>query len=67
VHHHIPHHLVLVGNGPEAYREQLEKMTRDLEITSRTHFMGFTDDVWPVYRALNCKALAFRKYQRHPV
>jgi glycosyltransferase involved in cell wall biosynthesis len=55
---HIPHHLVLVGNGPDAYREQLEKMIRDIEITSRTHFMGFTDDVWPVYRAFDCKVLA---------
>ncbi len=58
VHNHMPHHLVLVGSGPDAYREQLEKMTRDPEIASRTHFMGFTDDVWPVYRALDCKVLA---------
>jgi glycosyltransferase involved in cell wall biosynthesis len=56
--HHIPHHLILVGNGPDVYREQLEKMTRDPEIASRTHFMGFTDDVWSVYRALDCKVLA---------
>lgn len=55
---HIPHHLVLVGNGPDVYQKRLEKMTQDLEIYSRTHFMGFTDDVWPVYRALDCKVLA---------
>jgi glycosyltransferase involved in cell wall biosynthesis len=57
VFNHIPHHLVLVGSGPDEYRKRLEKMTRDLEIFSRTHFTGFTDNVWPVYRALDCKVL----------
>jgi glycosyltransferase involved in cell wall biosynthesis len=54
---HIPHHLVLVGSGPDEYRKRLEKLTRDLGIFSRTHFTGFTEDVWPVYRALDCKVL----------
>jgi glycosyltransferase involved in cell wall biosynthesis len=54
----IPHHLVLVGSGPDEYRKRLKKMTLDLEIFSRTHFLGFTDDVWSVYPALDCKVLA---------
>ena len=53
----IPHHLVLVGNGPEEYRVQLKKLAQGSDIGPRTHFTGFTEDVWSVYRALDCKVL----------
>ncbi|MCF8091007.1 MAG: glycosyltransferase [Desulfotignum sp.] len=54
----INHHLVLVGNGPDEYRNQLMEMAQKLGICDRTHFIGFKDDVWPFYRALDCKILA---------
>lgn len=54
----IPHHLVLVGSGPDTYRDQLEQMARHAGIGSRIHFTGFMENVWPVYRALDCKVLA---------
>jgi glycosyltransferase involved in cell wall biosynthesis len=63
---HIPHHLVLVGDGPDAYRDRLEKMGRDSDTRSRIHFTGFMDDVWPVYRALDCKVLASRNIHGIP-
>lgn len=62
----IPHHLVLVGNGPDDYRDELEKIVRDLNIGDRVHFLGFREDVWPVYRALDCKVLASRNLNGIP-
>jgi glycosyltransferase involved in cell wall biosynthesis len=55
---HICHHLVLVGGGPDEYKNRLMEMAQDLGIGDRTHFTGCMEDVWPVYRALDCKVLA---------
>ena len=58
---HIPHHLVIVGTGIEEYLSQLQQMAEDFQLSHRIHFPGFTDNVWPIYRALELKVLASRE------
>lgn len=52
------HHLVLAGNGPDDYKAHLTELTKILGISEKTHFLGFKEDVWSIYRALDCKVLA---------
>lgn len=56
----IPHHLAVIGTGTGEYIETLRTLAKGLDIESRVHFTGFRDDVWPYYRALDCKVLASR-------
>jgi glycosyltransferase involved in cell wall biosynthesis len=51
------HHLVLAGSGPDDYRTHLIDLSQKLGISQQTHFLGFKEDVWPIYRALDCKVL----------
>jgi glycosyltransferase involved in cell wall biosynthesis len=51
---------VLCGEGPE--RAELESRCRELNITSRVHFLGLQDDVRPVYAALDAYAF-FTRYE----
>ncbi len=57
----INHHLVIVGDGNPAYRESLKKEVEKLGMGKKVHFPGFRQDVWPVYRALDCAVLPSRK------
>lgn len=52
------HHLVLTGNGPDDYKAHLTDLAQTLGISEQTHFLGFKEDVWSIYRALDCKVLA---------
>jgi glycosyltransferase involved in cell wall biosynthesis len=56
----IPHHLVIIGQGNDEYLSELKAWTKDLNISHRVHFKGFDENVWPYYRALDCKILASR-------
>lgn len=56
----IPHHLVLVGGGTEAFRKKLEDLAASLNLGERVHFTGFRTEVWDYYRALDCKILPSR-------
>ncbi len=56
----IPHHLVITGTGTDEYLAELKTSIKHLNIGHRVHFTGFREDVWPYYRALDCKILASR-------
>jgi len=56
----IDHHLVIVGNGSEAYLTKLKTMIDRLGLKNRIHLIGFSNDVWPYYRAFDCSILASR-------
>lgn len=56
----MPHHLAVIGTGTDEYLESLRTLAKDLDIESRIHFTGFREEVWPYYRALECKMLASR-------
>jgi glycosyltransferase involved in cell wall biosynthesis len=56
----IPHHLAVIGTGTDEYLETLRTLAKDLKIEPRVHFTGFREEVWPYYRALDCKMLASR-------
>ncbi len=56
----MPHHLAVIGTGTDEYLEALRTLAKDLDIESRVHFTGFREEVWPYYRALDCKMLASR-------
>ncbi len=51
------HHLVIVGYGIDAYIKFLETLSSNLNISSKVHFTGLKQDIWPVYRAFDCKVL----------
>ncbi|MCG8564086.1 MAG: glycosyltransferase family 4 protein [Desulfobacterales bacterium] len=56
----IPHHLAIVGDGTEAYMEELKEWVQSKGLAERVHFVGFRENVWDFYRALDCKILASR-------
>ena len=56
----IPHHLAIVGDGTPDYLAELKSLAQSLDIENRVHFTGFKEDVWPYYRAFDCKVLASR-------
>ena len=56
----ISHHLAVVGTGTNEYLKTLKTLAKDLDMESRVHFTGFREEVWPYYRALDCKMLASR-------
>ena len=53
----IPHHLVIAGSGDASFLDRMSQLARDLDIEGRVHFIGFQENVWPFYRALDCKIL----------
>ncbi len=59
---HIPHHLAIAGKGEPAFQEHLSGLSRDLGIDGRVHFLGFKEDIWPFYPALDCHILASRDH-----
>ncbi|MDA3791148.1 MAG: glycosyltransferase family 4 protein [Desulfobacula sp.] len=54
------YHVAIVGGGTEEYINFLKKLAKDLQIDDYIHFTGFKEDVWPYYRALDCKILPSR-------
>jgi glycosyltransferase involved in cell wall biosynthesis len=50
-------HVIIVGEGTDAYTAYLQQLALDLKIDHKIHFFGFHSDVWPFYRALDCKIL----------
>ena len=63
----IPHHLAIVGDGTPDYLTELKTLAKGLGIGDRVHFIGFKEDVWPCYRAFDCKVLASRNSGEIPV
>ncbi|MCF8074961.1 MAG: glycosyltransferase family 4 protein [Desulfotignum sp.] len=60
------HHLVLVGDSSEPYFQYLKKMARDMALEKRIHILGPKKDVWPLYRAFDCKVLASKDKNGSP-
>jgi glycosyltransferase involved in cell wall biosynthesis len=56
----IPHHLAIVGDGTPGYLTELSTLAQGLNIGDRVHFTGFKENVWPYYRAFDCKIIASR-------
>jgi glycosyltransferase involved in cell wall biosynthesis len=54
----IPHHIAIVGEGTPDCLAELKTLAKDLGIGERIHFIGREDDIWPYYRAFDCKVLA---------
>lgn len=54
----ISHHLVLADSSADDDKAELMDLARELGISDRTHFIGCKKDVWPFYRALDCKLQA---------
>lgn len=49
-------HLALVGDGP--LQEPLRELARELGVEQRCHFLGYTDEVGPLYRAFDVAVLS---------
>ena len=49
--------VIIVGEGTPEYLDFLKQLAGRLGIADAVRFMGFKDDVWPFYRALDCKVL----------
>ena len=47
----IPHHLIIAGDGPQDYVDRLKSSVEKAGVEDRVHFLGFKEDVWPLYRA----------------
>jgi glycosyltransferase involved in cell wall biosynthesis len=60
------HHLVLVGDSTETYFQYLKKTARDMALEKRIHILGPKKDVWPFYRAFDCKVLASKDKNGSP-
>ena len=54
----IPHHIAILGEGTPDCLAELKTLAKDLGIGERVHFIGLKDDIWPYYRAFDCKILA---------
>ncbi len=58
IRHKLPGYKVaLVGDGTKEYIKHLKILAKKLQIEKYIHFTGFKEDVWPYYRALDCKIL----------
>lgn len=53
----LDYHLAIVGEGTDEYINSLKNLAQNLQIETRVHFTGFKEDVWPCYRAFDCKVL----------
>lgn len=51
------HHLVLVGNGTNAYLKTLRKTAISLDIDNQLHFIAAPDNTMECYRAFDCNTL----------
>ncbi len=54
----IPHHIAILGEGTPDCLAELKTLAKGLGIGERVHFLGLKDDIWPYYRAFDCKVLA---------
>jgi glycosyltransferase involved in cell wall biosynthesis len=65
---HMPmHHLVIIGDSTDTFFQDLKKMARDMALEERIHILGPKKDVWPYYRAFDCKVLASRDKNGSPI
>lgn len=60
------YNVVIVGDGTQKYMDSLKQLAARLDISDAVHFPGFKDDVWPYYRALDCKVLPSKNVRGVP-
>ena len=60
------YHLVIVGGGRQSHVNTLKAQAASLGIKDKVHFTGCKENVWPYYRALDCKILASRNINGIP-
>jgi glycosyltransferase involved in cell wall biosynthesis len=58
------HHLVVIGDGDLV--DDLQNQIRQRNGESRIHLMGYRDDPWPYFRALDCFVLASSQFEGVP-
>lgn len=51
------YHIVIVGQGTDAYLNVLRNTAHKLDIAEKVHFTGFKENIWPYYPAFECKIL----------
>ena len=62
----IPHHLIIVGKGDPSHIKELMGLIQAKHLDDRVHFMGFQENIWPFYRAMDCKILPSRNRRGTP-
>ena len=60
------HDLVIIGDSTKEYIDSLWALADRMQIKERIHIMGLKNDVWPYYRAFDCKILASRSKRGIP-
>lgn len=58
------HHLVFIGDGNQAV--DVRQVIRERNQETHIHLLGYRDDPWPYFRALDCFVLASSKYEGVP-
>lgn len=58
------YHLVFIGEGNQAV--DVERLVRERKQAAYIHLLGYRDDPWPYFRALDCFVLASSKYEGVP-
>jgi glycosyltransferase involved in cell wall biosynthesis len=58
------HHLVVIGDGDLV--DDLQNQIRQRNGEDRIHLMGYRDDPWPYFRALDCFVLASSQFEGVP-
>ena len=62
---HLPdHHLVVVGDGYPMV--ELQRLIRKRNQETHIHLLGYRDDPWPYFSALDCYVLASTRYEGVP-
>ncbi|MCF6249491.1 MAG: glycosyltransferase, partial [Desulfobacula sp.] len=49
--------IIIVGDGTDKYLSFLQQLALKLGLSNVVHFIGFKENVWSYYRAIDCKIL----------
>ncbi len=52
------HHLVFIGDCADEYEQEIKELVKKLDLDHDIHLVGFQKNIWPYYRAFDCKILA---------
>jgi glycosyltransferase involved in cell wall biosynthesis len=58
------HHLVFVGDGNQMV--DVKQRIRERNLAARVHLLGYRNDPWPYFRALDCFVLASSRFEGVP-
>ena len=57
------YHVAIIGDIKNEYKNYLKKLATNLQISNQIHFLGFKENIWPYYRAIDCKILPEKNVQ----